>query len=79
MRAISSLEAGEVGIAWNVPKTVVYVVRMVETSPEPELLQQQFLSAANPQQLRIVAELDRGEAFRNWMDGLKASVGFEMK
>jgi hypothetical protein len=77
MRAVSNLSEGEVGTAWNMPKTVVYVVRMVETSPDEADLRQQFLSAADPRQLAEVANIDRRNAFREWMNGLEKAVGLQ--
>jgi hypothetical protein len=42
MKTVFGLGQGELGIAMNQPKTVVYVVRMVETHPADKVLQKEF-------------------------------------
>jgi hypothetical protein len=77
MRTVAGLDRGSVGVAWNEAKTVAYVVRMVETTPDAKELQSLFLASADPRQLAVVASIDRGEAFREWLESLEASVGLE--
>jgi hypothetical protein len=77
MRAVASLDKGSVGVAWNDPKTVAYVVQMVETTPDTKELESLFLSAADPRQLGIIGNIDRREAFREWMKSLEAEAGLE--
>jgi len=77
MRTVASLDMGSIGVAWNEPKTVAYVVRMVETTPDAKELESLFLSAADPRQLGIVASIDRREAFQDWMKSLEAEAGLE--
>ena len=77
MKTVASLEKGGIGVAWNEPKTVAYIVRMVDATPEAKELQSLFLSSADPQQLQVVASLDRGDAFREWIKSLEATVGLQ--
>ncbi len=77
MRAAMNLAPGGIGIAWNQPKTVVYVLRMVEKSPADDVLRHQFLSFADPRELNLVANAERREAYRQWMKSLEKSVGLE--
>ncbi len=77
MQAVAILQPGEVGVAWNEPKTVVYVIRVLETSPPADDLRQMFLTSANPQQINVVARLDRWFAYQDWVKGLEAMAGLE--
>ena len=79
MRAALNLPPGGIGIAWNQPKTVVYILRMVEKSPTDDVLRHQFLDFANPQELNLVANAERQEAYRQWMKSLEESVGLEWR
>jgi len=79
MRTVASLDKGSVAVAWNEPKTIAYVVRMVDTTPGTKELQSLFLSSANPRQLGIVASMDRRETFREWIKSLEATVGLEWR
>lgn len=77
MRMVASLDKGSVGVAWNDPKTVAYVVQMVETTPDTKELESLFLSAADPRQLGIIGNIDRRDAFREWMKSLETEAGLE--
>jgi hypothetical protein len=77
MQAVAILQPGEVGVAWNEPKTVVYAIRVLETSPPADDLRQMFLTSANPQQINVVARLDRWFAYQDWVKGLEAMAGLE--
>ena len=43
MRAIFSLEAGGVGVAFNFPKSVVYVIQATDFEPRESVLEQEFM------------------------------------
>ena len=77
MRAALNLSPGGIGTAWNQPKTAVYVLRMVEKSPEDDVLRHMFLDSADPRELNLVANADRREAYRQWMKSLEKTVGLE--
>ena len=77
MRTVASLDKGSVGVAWNEPKTVAYVVQMVETTPDAKELESLFLSAADPRQLGIIARIDRNGTFQEWMKSLETESGLE--
>jgi hypothetical protein len=77
MQTVGGLQQGDVGVAWNHPKTVTYVVRMIETTPGAEELRKLFLSSADARQLGMIASLDRIRAYRQWVESLEASAGLE--
>ncbi len=77
MQAVGGLQPGDIGVAWNRPKTVAYVVRMVETAPDAEELRRSFLSSADPRQLSVIASIERVRAYRQWVESLEASAGLE--
>ncbi len=77
MAAVAGLDKGEVGVAWNEPKTVAYIVRMVDTAPNERDLRSEFLASDNQQQLEVVASLDKADSFRQWIKSLEAQVGLK--
>jgi len=77
MQTAGGLQTGDIGVAWNHPKTVAYVVRMVETAPDAEKLRKDFLSSADPRQLSTIASIERVRAYRQWVESLEASAGLE--
>ena len=42
MRTVYGLKVGEIGVAMNQPKTIAYVVQLVETTPSDSVLWQMF-------------------------------------
>jgi hypothetical protein len=76
MRTVFRLEPGQIGVAFNAPKTIVYVVRPSEFSPSYNERWEKF------QAEDVQAYLAAGsEDFRNlqdaWLKELRASAGFE--
>jgi outer membrane biosynthesis protein TonB len=68
MRAVFSLEPGEVAVAFNEPKTVCYVLRLVGLEPADPQLRELFLAAArDPRRLVAAAEEDATGVFSRWM------------
>ncbi len=79
MRTVAGLDKGGVGVAWNQPETVAYVVRMDDTTPEAKELRSLFFASADERQLQMVAQDDKVHAFREWVESLEKAVGFEMQ
>lgn len=68
MRAVFGLEPGQVAVAFNEPKTVCYVVRLVGLEPAEPQLRELFLAAArDPRRLVAAAEDDATAVFTRWM------------
>lgn len=68
MRAVFGLEPGDVAVAFNEPKTVCYVVRLVGLEPAEPQLRELFLAAArDPRRLVAAAEEDATGVFTRWM------------
>jgi len=68
MRAVFGLEPGQVAVAFNEPKTVCYIVRLVGLEPAEPQLRELFLAAArDPRRLVAAAEEDATGVFDRWM------------
>ena len=76
MRAVFDLQVGQVGIAVNTPKTVVYVVRVAESNPSRDLLWMQFVSE-DYRFYYLAGSRDHGLAYEAWMDSIRAEAGFQ--
>jgi len=75
MRQVFNLEKGQVGVALNQPKTVAYVVRVIDVTPA---VWQAFLTEDFSRYVRV-AEQDQRAIAQAWRDGLKKAVNFEWK
>ncbi|MEN6497012.1 MAG: hypothetical protein ABFD16_22190 [Thermoguttaceae bacterium] len=73
MRKVFDLEKGKIGVAMNQPKTVVYVVRMVDLTPAV----MQVFQAEDYSRYARVADQEMGAIGQAWMSSLRAEVGFE--
>ena len=76
MRDVSVLDKGQIGVATNQPETDVYLVRVTDVSPLPDVLWQMFL-ADDYQRYSMVSIDDRVELQQAWHEAIKASAGFE--
>ena len=76
MRMVFSLKQGQIGLAMNQPKTAVYVVRVKEINPLPEVLLRRFLAEDYIGYFRV-AYYDQIESERAWLDEIKSEVGFK--
>jgi len=76
MEAVYSLQIGEIGVVFNQPQTVAYIVRLTDSSPSADVLWEQFqtafvltyLQAGHPEMMET--------AFEAWMDEIRAKTGF---
>lgn len=80
MKAVFALEPGGTAVAFNEPRTVCYVVRLVSYSPTEDELRQRFADPTSDQR-RIDAVLQQGEsrAFRAWLEDVEKRAGLEWK
>ncbi len=76
MRAVFGLKKGEIGTATNDPKTVAYVVRVVDSNPLPDVLWRMFL-AENYFSYFRAAWPEHASAENAWLDAIKKEVGFQ--
>ncbi|MEN6451571.1 MAG: hypothetical protein ABFC96_13850, partial [Thermoguttaceae bacterium] len=75
MREVFGLQPDQVGVAFNAPKTVVYLVRPAEFTPSYDLRWSQFKT--EPYERYANAGLfDRRELYQAWLGEIKRSVGF---
>jgi hypothetical protein len=76
MRAVFNLEQGGVGVAMNQPKTIAYVVRVVEFNPKDSVLEGPFFKA-DYSTYYLAAREDRNELLRSWIERLEKSAGLK--
>ena len=76
MREVCGLGKGEVGVAFNHPEKIAYVVRVTDVNPMPEVMQKLFLSA-DYNGYALVGTYDRYDAMQAWVDQIKSEAGFE--
>ena len=75
MRVVFELKEGELGVAMNYPKTVVYLVRLVEIRPSERLLRTQFeVDRRNYYIYFFLGSDDRERISRAWMNEIRAAA-----
>ena len=80
MRTVFALEPGRTGVAFNEPKTVCYVIRLVSLEPPAADLQERFVSPRGERQrVGAVAQRDAMRMFRDMLEGLQKRHGLEWK
>ena len=75
MKAVFSLKAGEVGLAVNQPKSVVYIVRVGEYTPS-DTFHWDVFTTDDYGHYALAARYDQVAAARVWREGLKSEAGF---
>jgi len=73
MRTVFGLSAGGVGVAFNQPQDMVYVVRAIEFEPSEEQLRDEF-ARENPMRYLSAAREDQRAIFQNWIEDLKTDA-----
>ncbi len=76
MRAVFALRQGEVGVAWNAPRTVAYVVRVNELVPPAETLRSGFFTSIYPS-YASAGNNDQLDLYKAWKNSLEADAGLE--
>jgi len=76
METVFRLQPGHVGVAFNAPQTVVYVVRPSEFTPLYEVRWKMFL-VDSLQKYASAGYEDQRRTFHAWLEEIKKSAGFE--
>jgi hypothetical protein len=80
MRAVSSLEPGKTAVAFNEPRTVCYVIRLVLQEPPSAELQEKFLAGRNDRQkIGMVAQREASTTFRELIEGMEKRYRLDWK
>jgi hypothetical protein len=80
MRAVFSLEPGKTAVAFNEPRTVCYVIRLVSQEPPTAELQEKFIAGRNDRQkIGMVAQREASTTFRELIEGMEKRYGLDWK
>ena len=80
MRAVFGLEQGRTAVAFNEPKTVCYVLRLVSQNPPTAELQEKFLAGRNDRQkIGMVAQREASQTFRSLIEGMEKRYRLDWK
>ncbi len=72
MRDVFALKVGQVGAAFNNPKTVVYVVRVQKENMDEDQRKQLFVASRRlSPDVYSIAQMERGALLRAWYDDLE--------
>jgi hypothetical protein len=78
METTFNLEPGEVGVAFNHPKSIVYVIQPVSFTPSDTVLEQEFMVRMRDyDRYRAAGSVALAEAQEGWMDSLFAEYGVQ--
>jgi hypothetical protein len=76
MHTVFGLEPGQVGTAFNAPKTIVYVVRPGEFSPEYKVRLDQF-KVDDFSKYAAVGSRERQQVMQAWFKNIQTTAGFK--
>ena len=80
MRAVFSLEPGKTAVAFNEPRTVCYVIRLVSQEPPAAELQEKFIAGRNDRQkIGMVAQREASNTFRELIQGMEKRYRLDWK
>jgi hypothetical protein len=80
MRAVFSLEPGKTAVAFNEPRTVCYVIRLVSQEPPAADLQEKFIAGRNDRQkIGMVAQREASNTFRDLIEGMEKRYRLDWK
>jgi len=80
MRAVFALESGRTTVAFNEPRTVCYVLRLVSQEPPTAELQEKFLAGRNDRQkIGMVAQQQASQTFRSLIEGMEKRYRLDWK
>jgi hypothetical protein len=78
METTFGLKAGEAGVAFNHPKSIVYVIQPASFSPSDSVLEQEFMVRMRDyDRYRDAGSMDFARAQQNWMDSLFEEYGVQ--
>ncbi|MEQ1825580.1 MAG: hypothetical protein ABL921_06520 [Pirellula sp.] len=78
MEAVFACKSGDTTFASDVDKTVVYVVKVVELSPETNSLLEKF-AAAPLEGVATVARMESDRAIQPWFQNIQKQLGFRSR
>ncbi len=73
MQTVFGLPAGGLGVAFNQPRDIVYVIRAIEFDPSDEQLREGF-ARENPSRYLSAGMNDQRAIYRHWIDELKTQA-----
>ncbi|MDR0338043.1 MAG: hypothetical protein LBI18_13235 [Planctomycetaceae bacterium] len=76
MRTVSTLEIGEINTVFNQPKSTVYIVKLISTSPSEESLWENF-KTAQPYSYLQVGQKSIFENREAWLESIRAEMDFK--
>lgn len=76
MAAVFSLDVGQAGLAWNRPRTVAYLVRVLEFQPPMEQLFESFMRDTRASYLGVV-QFDLATIYQRWVENLEKEAGLK--
>ena len=80
MRAVFSLEPGKAAVAFNEPRTVCYVIRLVSQEPPTAELQEKFIAGRNDRQkIGMVAQREASTTFRELIEAMEKRYRLDWK
>jgi hypothetical protein len=80
MQAVFALQPGGTAVAFNEPRTVCYVIRLVEYRPDDEALRQRFLDASTDERrLLEIARQEEAQAVSRWIDEIERKYALDWK
>jgi hypothetical protein len=80
MAAVHGLTPGGVAVAFNEPKTVCYVIRLVSFTPDETALRESFVKGRDDQRaIAMVAQEQLFKTYRGWMTGLEEQYRLQWK
>jgi hypothetical protein len=80
MQTVFGLEPGGTAVAFNQPRTVCYVIRLVEYRPDETALRQRFLDASSDERrLLEIARQEESEAVSRWIEEIERRYALDWK
>jgi len=80
MQAVFALAPGGTAVAFNEPRTVCYVIRLVEYRPDETALRQRFLDASiDERRLLEIARQEESRAIDRWIDEIERRYALDWK
>jgi hypothetical protein len=80
MEAVFALEPGQTAVAFNEPRTVCYVMRLVAYEPDDATLRERFLDPATDQRrIAMIAQRDEERTLEAWMGEVERRQGLSWK
>lgn len=76
MAAVFSLDVGQAGLAWNQPRTVAYLVRVLEFQPPMEQLFERFMRDTRGSYMDVV-QFDLAAMYQRWIQNLEKEAGLK--